>query len=36
LSSIIEEIEQRLCVALETWAEDLFSGDTGDLPSLLL
>lgn len=30
------EVEQALRVALETWAEDLFSGETGDLPTLLL
>lgn len=34
--STAEEVEQTLRVALETWAEDVFSGETGDLPSLLL
>lgn len=34
--STADEVEQALRVALETWAEDVFSGETGDLPTLLL
>ncbi len=35
LVATAEQVEQKLRVALETWAEEVFAGETGDLPSLL-